>query len=42
MIIGYLRTGTKSNAAVVLVVSLAYCAAAVCTLFVKRTPRASA
>jgi ACS family tartrate transporter-like MFS transporter len=41
MIIGYLRTATKSSAGVVLVVSLAYCAAAVCTLLVKRTSRSS-
>lgn len=37
MIIGYLRTTTKSSEPVVLVVSLSYCAAALCTVFVKRS-----
>jgi ACS family tartrate transporter-like MFS transporter len=36
MMIGYLRTITTSSAPVVLVVSLSYCAAAVCTALVKR------
>ncbi len=36
MIIGYLRTTTKSSTPVVLVVSLSYCAAAFCTAVVNR------
>ncbi len=41
MIVGYLRTTTKSSIPVVLVVSLAYCAAAVCTALVKRPSNVS-
>jgi ACS family tartrate transporter-like MFS transporter len=36
MVIGYLRTITKSSLPVVLVISLSYCAAALCTVLVKR------